>query len=128
MSESTPKVKIEKIETANKDRRPPLKNEKGEYKCYNYCNNYGHIARNCSEEKKVIQCKNCLSKEHTQRHCPQQVKSQTQERGEMRLLEGKQIPTISKYLKELLVNDDKFTGLIDTGTSLPLIHSIVKQF
>ncbi|KAJ8911155.1 hypothetical protein NQ315_008340, partial [Exocentrus adspersus] len=114
-----PKVNQSMVKTENdntRDKRPPIKNENGEYKCYN-CNKFGHIARNCPEEKRELLCKICQSKEHTQRHCPQKNRTQTEERSEVKILERKQLSTISKYLKDIFVNGEKLTGLIDTGSS-----------
>ncbi|KAJ8915909.1 hypothetical protein NQ315_015524 [Exocentrus adspersus] len=99
-----PKVNQSLVKTENdntRDKRPPIKNENGEYKCYN-CNKFGHIARNCPEEKRELLCKICQSKEHTQRHCPQKNRTQTEERSEVKILERKQLSTIR---------------LIDTGSS-----------
>lgn len=50
-----------------KDKPPPLKNDKGEPKCYN-CAKYGHIAKDCDEPKRTLVCFKCKGEGHTARH------------------------------------------------------------
>lgn len=90
-----------------KDTRPPLKNDKGELKCYN-CNNYGHIARDCAEPRRELKCLRCRKSGHTQRHCKEEANLVANFEGK-----GHGPP-----LKLVVVDDKaKVVGLVDTGSS-----------
>ncbi|XP_043468376.1 uncharacterized protein LOC122502409 [Leptopilina heterotoma] len=72
-SSSTPvkplKVKPKQgLENRNPDRRPLLKSDTGELKCYN-CSKFGHISRDCPDPRRELYCVKCKGKGHTQRHC-----------------------------------------------------------
>lgn len=55
-------------ENRNPDRRPPLKSDTGELKCYN-CSKFGHISKDCPDPRRELFCVKCSGKGHTQRHC-----------------------------------------------------------
>lgn len=49
-----------------KNPRQLMKNKNGEMKCHN-CNEFGHIAKHCSKEKRIYKCFRCGEEGHTSR-------------------------------------------------------------
>ncbi|XP_064466392.1 uncharacterized protein LOC135377709 [Ornithodoros turicata] len=103
-----------RVVSTGKDLRPPLRNEEGDPKCYN-CNEYGHVARDCSRPKRALLCLRCGKTGHTQRHCSDFVK-----RNETNVVgkpsEDVQQPQV--LLKKVRWNGKaNLVGMIDTGSS-----------
>lgn len=101
----------------SKDTKPPIKNEKGEPKCYN-CDDYGHIARDSQKEKRILKCRNCNAEGHTQRHCPQKSEKPRTDKPSMNVLAEANAVGPEKMIKPVTWNDKwTFTGLVDPGSS-----------
>ncbi|XP_064463123.1 uncharacterized protein LOC135374047 [Ornithodoros turicata] len=109
-------------ERDNKDRRPPVSNEKGERKSYN-CNQYGHMARDCPQTKRPMKCLRCNGTDHTQRHCKEGVMT---ERTEANTVSQPTDETkhAGVLLKEVILNEEfPLIGLVDTGSSGCLLRA-----
>lgn len=111
-------LKIEKntIGNQNKHFRPPIKNEKGEFKCYN-CQDYGHKAIECNKEKKPIKCYKCGTDGHTSRNCikPKPISNSN---AEINMIEEENNANKgAKYIKCIKLDNKDFIALIDTGSS-----------
>lgn len=101
----------------NKVTLRPIRNEKGEWKCFN-CNKYGHISKDCAEPKKEVICRGCKGSGHIQKNC---TASKT-----MNLIATVPTrPSVVKYMKEVRVDDKVFTCLVDPGSSECTIKSTV---
>ncbi|XP_018566986.2 uncharacterized protein LOC108907688 [Anoplophora glabripennis] len=96
-----------------KNLRPPLKNEKGEMKCYN-CDEYGHIAKQCQKEKRVYTCLRCNEEGHIVRHC---TKPKPMERGEVKLINNGLTNSMAKYIKTVTLDGVDYIAMIDPGSS-----------
>ncbi|KAJ8945525.1 hypothetical protein NQ317_005406 [Molorchus minor] len=102
-----------KVFTETNNQKPPLKNEKGDMKCYN-CDQFGHIAKNCSKEKRVYKCLRCGEEGHTPRHCS---KPKPMDKGEVKLITNDQTSFVAKYIKEVKLDDKTYVAMIDPGSS-----------
>lgn len=93
--------------SVTRDTRPPVRNDKGEPKCYN-CGRFGHISRDCPEPKREITCLRCGQTGHTQRHCERQIT----------VVEEPSTARRGLLLKHVIVNRKmKLVGMVDTGSS-----------
>lgn len=110
----TVKREVNETRTGRVPRTLPIKNEKGEWKCFN-CNKYGHIAKDCTEPKREVICRNCGIAGHIQRYCKGS-------KGSVNTIEQfKQSddvkPTVAKYIKMVKLNGKPFSCLVDPGSS-----------
>ena len=99
----------------NPDARPPIKNEAGELKCYNY-NKYGHISKDCPEPKRELICRACGQRGHTQRHCTASSTA-TYGAGESVRTIARSRNTAAKCLKTVHVDGRQLRAIIDQGSS-----------
>ncbi|XP_023313143.1 uncharacterized protein LOC111693176 [Anoplophora glabripennis] len=103
------KVKQERRD--DKERKPLLRNDQAQPKYYN-CETLGHIAKFCSQPKKEIKCYKCG---HTSKYCEKPMKI---EKAEVKLVKTDVQPNSSaKYIKNILLNDQRYTAMIDPGSS-----------
>ncbi|XP_075741387.1 uncharacterized protein LOC142790432 [Rhipicephalus microplus] len=94
-----------------RDQRPPITNQYGERKCYN-CFKFGHISRDCPEERRIEKCLKCGKTGHTQKHC--QARGP---RNETNAVSGEKIDP-GVLLKQVKWNgNETLIGMIDTGSS-----------
>lgn len=96
------------------EKKLPPKNEKGEVKCFN-CNEYGHLARSCRNEKKEVTCYRCGNTGHIAKRCE---KPKQMDNAVMGIKANEHhIRNSLKYVKTVVLNNQKYAGLIDTGSS-----------
>lgn len=87
-------------------------------KCYN-CNKYGHISKHCTQPKKPRVCEHCKQDTHFTNQCPNKPKSGVVEnkQGVYSVQSDVSGTTVTKYLKEAMINGRKLQAFIDTGSS-----------
>ncbi|KAK8775362.1 hypothetical protein V5799_031293 [Amblyomma americanum] len=116
----TPPARKTTYDRFGKDRRPPLTNERGQFKCYN-CGRFGHISRDCPVERHEMKCLRCGKSGHTQRHCSM---SQSNETNIVTDTERKIAP--GALLKQAMLNGTTtLVGMIDNGSSGCLLRASV---
>ncbi|XP_077501927.1 uncharacterized protein LOC144112953 [Amblyomma americanum] len=114
----TPPARKTTYDRFGKDRRPPLTNERGQFKCYN-CGRFGHISCDCPEERHEMKCLRCGKSGHTQRHCSM---SQSNETNTVTDTERKIAP--GALLKQVMLNGTTtLVGMIDNGSSGCLLRA-----
>lgn len=108
-----PNASTAAVPLKNPDTRTPIKNEAGEFKCYN-CNNFGHLSRNCPEPKRPLICRACQQTGHTQRHCTASGASGS---GVVQQIDGPHQDAVTKYIKTAYVNGRVLQAFVDQGSS-----------
>lgn len=96
----------------NQDKRRPVKNEKGDYKCYNF-NGYGHVSRDCMGRKRELKSLSCNEIGHTQRHCPKQEKPG---HSEIKQMSTNTINNVKKFLMNDKFNGNPYVAFVDFKT------------